>query len=120
MRLLAAALLLATLAHPAPARSAEPPSLKSASRAVRELRYADARDDLDALLKSGGQPRERFLAILALNAEVVAVMDGAEAGEREFRRLLVLDPTRTPSRRTPVLLVPFERARKWVASNGPL
>jgi len=120
MRLPAVGVLIAIVAHAAVGHAADSPSLKSATRAVRELRYPDARAELEALVKQGGHPRERFLSILQLEAEVVSIMDGAEAGEREFRRLLVLDPTRTPSRRTPVLMMPFERARKWVAVNGAL
>src|SRR5436189_3273706 len=112
---------LAVVLSGALATAAEPPALDSAVKAVRELRYPQARAELDALLKAGGHPRDRFVEILALHAEVVAVMDGPDAGERAFRRLLVIDPQHAPpSRRSPVVATPFERARKWVAANGAL
>jgi hypothetical protein len=94
---------------------------ESATRAMRELRWPDARVTLEAALKTGGLSRERLLALQSAYAETLAVIEGGEAAEREFRRLLVLDPQRPPpARRSPVVSQPFERARKWVAQNGSL
>jgi hypothetical protein len=94
---------------------------ESALRAMRELRWPEARATLEAALKAGDLPRERLLALQAAYAETLAVLEGGEAAEREFRRLLVLDPQRSPpARRSPVVSLPFERARRWVAQNGSL
>jgi hypothetical protein len=97
-------------------------SLESAQRAVNELRWADARANVEAVLRAGGLDREAVLRAYELRAEATAVLDGADAGEREYRKLLSLDPTHAPPRRrSPVFMVPYERARRWAtAENGAL
>ncbi len=92
-----------------------------AARALRELRVADARALLDASLRSGGLPRARLIAVRALLGEALCILEGPEAGEREFRRLLTIDPDHAPPpRRSPVVAEPFERARRFIAQNGAI
>jgi hypothetical protein len=109
--------LSAALAHAAGAGA----SLEGAQRAVSELRWAEARSELDALLRAGGLEREQLVRAYEMRAEVTAVLDGAEAAEREYRKLLALDPTHPPPRRgSPVFMTPYQRARRWVGEAGPL
>ncbi|MDB4969800.1 MAG: hypothetical protein JWN44_5489 [Myxococcales bacterium] len=100
--------------------AAEASPLAAAQRAVRELRYEDARGEVDAALRRGHHPRKELIALYALRAEVTSIVDGASAGEGEFRRLLVLAPDHTLPRDTPIFSVPFTRAQRWVASHGHL
>jgi hypothetical protein len=117
-RLLVAACVCSWAAF-AQARSG--PSLESAQRAANELRWTDARTDVEAVLRAGGLDREAVLRAYQLRAEITAVLDGADAGEREYRKLLSLDPARAPPRhRSPVFMVPYERARRWAAESGAL
>lgn len=113
----------AALARPtcATARSDETAPIAAAQRAMRELRYEDARDELSVALGRGHHSRDALVALHALRGEVGAISDGAEVGESEFRRLLVLMPDHAPpARNTPIFSVPFARARRWVAAHGSL
>jgi hypothetical protein len=95
--------------------------LAEARRAIRELRYEDARPMLEASLARGHHTLAELTEIYALRGEVAAVAEGADVGEAEFRRLLVLAPEHAPpSRDTPVFMAPFNRARRWVALHGSL
>jgi hypothetical protein len=116
------ALLLVFVALPVGvARVASAETVDDARREVNAQRYREARLILDALVLSGNHPRQELLEIYLLRGEVISVMDGPEAGEQEFRRLLTLDPDhRPPALSTPVLLVPFRRAQRWVAAHGRL
>jgi hypothetical protein len=121
-RLLPIALSLALL-RPlyAGARGEPSATLAAAQRAMNELRYDDARAELDSALKRGHHGREELIALHALRAEVAAVVDGRSAGEAEFRKLLVLMPDhQPPARGTPVMNVPFQLARRWVNDHGHL
>jgi hypothetical protein len=103
------------------AQARSPPSLESAQRAANELRWADARADVEAVLHAGGLDRDALLRAYELRAETTAVLDGGDAGEREYRKVLSLDPTHAPPRRrSPVFMVPYERARRWAAESGAL
>jgi hypothetical protein len=114
---LALSLLLAQVA----VAVAEPDGAQRARRAYAELRYDDARREVDALLARGGLARADLLAAWALAAELACILDGPAKGEEAFRRLLVLDPDyRGPERDTPVFLQPLARARAWVQANGRL
>jgi hypothetical protein len=93
--------------------------LSEARRAIRELRYEDARPLLEAQLARGHHPLGELIELYALRGEVAAVAEGADVGEAEFRRLLVLSPEHAPPPRdTPVFATPFARARRWVAVHG--
>jgi hypothetical protein len=94
--------------------------IADAERAMTELRYDDARALVTGLVAAGHHSRAELLAIDREAAEVASVFDGPEAGEREYRRLLVLDPKAMPPRQTPVFAVPFARARRWQAQAGAL
>jgi hypothetical protein len=90
-------------------------------QAVAALRYPEAQSFCVTAIKAGGHRRPQLVQLYALCAEVTSVLDGPEAGERDFRRLLVLAPDHQPPRRdSPVLMAPFTNARRWVAENGPL
>jgi hypothetical protein len=109
------------LAVPLVAAAAEPSELARARNALKNLGYSEARTLLEAALNQGGHSRAELLEIYALRGEVEAVLDGPEASEREFRKLLVLDPQHPPpERETPTFLVPFANARKWVLAAGSL
>jgi hypothetical protein len=115
-RVLAVALTL--LVSSAWARSG---GLEEARRAIRELRYEDARPLLEAALARGHHSLSELTELYALRGEVAAVAEGADVGEAEFRRLLVLAPEHAPPPRdTPVFATPFQRARRWVAVHGAL
>jgi hypothetical protein len=102
-------------------RAAAAPSLDDAQRAEAELRWADARAEVDALVRAGGLGRAQLVRAYELRAEIAAVLDGPDAAEREYRRLLALDPARPPPRRaSPVFMTPYQRARRWVGEAGPL
>src|SRR5262249_32686790 len=58
--------------------------------------------------------------IYFLRGQIAAILDGADAGEQEFRKLFALQPDHAPPRSSPVLRVPFERARAWIAEHGRL
>jgi hypothetical protein len=104
-------LLSAALAAPA----------DDAALAMRELRWKDARATVDGALTRGGLDRQSWLVLARQAAEIAVVLDGAEAAEAEFRKLLVVDPEQPPpTRRGPVVMAPFERARRWVAEHGAL
>jgi hypothetical protein len=108
------ALLHAAVAHAAP-------SLEAAERAAAQVRWTDARAELTALIRSGGLDRATLLGAFELRAEIAAVLEGAPAAEREYQKLLALDPTRpAPRRGSPVFTQPFARARRWVAENRAL
>lgn len=95
--------------------------LQVARKALASLRYADAQAALEEARRGGGLARAELLEILAMSAEVTAVLDGPEAGELAFRRLLVLDPAHPgPARKTPVFQEPFRSARAWVRTAGSL
>jgi hypothetical protein len=95
--------------------------LQEARRAIRELRYEDARPLLESSLARGHHSLAELTELYALRGEVAAVADGPDVGEAEFRHLLVLAPEHAPpSRDTPVFMTPFARARRWVAIHGPL
>jgi hypothetical protein len=118
---LALALTVACLAvRPAAARSDGPSPLTAAQRAIRELRYEDARAQLDRAIKRGHHSRRELIALYALRGEAAAIVDGPSVGESEFRRLLVLAPDHAPPRNTPVFSVPFAQAQRWVAAHGRL
>lgn len=103
------------------ARAADPASpLASAQQAMRELRYEDARADVEAAIRRGHHTRKELILLYTLRAEVASIVDGASVGEAEFRRLLVLAPDQPLPRNTPVFAVPFGRAQRWVASHGHL
>lgn len=113
--------LLLVLVALAPARLAAAADFDGAEKALRELRYDDARARLEAIAAAGNLARAELLELWALQAEVACVLDGAVAGERAFRKLLVLDPNHAPPRiDSPVFRQPFERARRWVSENGTL
>jgi hypothetical protein len=118
LRLLVAACVCAA-APLAQARSA--PSLESALRAASALRWAEARSEVEAVLRAGGLDRETVLRAYELRAETTAVLDGVDASEREYRKLLSLDPAHSPPRRrSPVFMMPYERARRWANDSGAL
>jgi hypothetical protein len=111
-------------AWPLALRAAEPPPQAALERARNELKnlgYSEARPLLDAALNEGGHSREELAEIYALRGEVEAVLEGADASEREFRKLMVLDPHHAPPKReTPTFMLPFESARKWAQRAGAL
>lgn len=95
--------------------------LEDAQKAARELRFADARSSVAAALKRPGHSRRELIDLYALDAELIALLDGTDAGERAFRKLLAIDPSHAPPvQRSPVYRAPFERAHKWIAENGAL
>lgn len=113
--------LLVLLAQAVVAVAGPEGASQRARRAYAELRYDDARRELEALLARGGLGRADLAAAWALAAELACILDGPAAGEEAFRRVLVLDPDyRGPARDTPVFLQPLARARAWVQSNGRL
>lgn len=116
MRARAALVWLVALA--APAAAAPDGEVRAA---IDAQRYPEARAALDAALRDGGLSKDQLIALYALGGELAAIVDGPEAGEREFRKLLVLDPGHPPpQRQTPVFVEPFARAQRWVAQNGQL
>ena len=103
------------------ARDESPATFAAVQRAIRELRYDDARAELDQSLRRGHYGREQLVALYALRGEVAAVLDGPAVAEAEFRKLLVLMPEHgPPSRATPVMNLPFQQARRWVNEHGHL
>jgi hypothetical protein len=112
---------MALLALVSSIASAGPAELERARKAYGELRYDAARRELDALLARGGLARTDLVAAWALSAELACILDGADAGERAFRRVLVLEPDyRGPERDSPVFLSPLARAREWARTAGRL
>jgi hypothetical protein len=100
---------------------AQATELARARNALKSLGYSEARTLLETALTQGGHTHAELLEIYALRGEVEAVLDGPEAGEREFRKLLVLDPKHPPpERETPTFMVPFENARQWARAAGSL
>src|SRR5690348_13105409 len=110
--------LLVALCIPTLARAAFDP--RPVEQALDELRYADARRMVDQALQAGGHDRAELAELYLLSGEIAAVLDGADAGEREFRKLLVIEPEQPLARRTPVFAAPFARAKEWVRANGQL
>jgi hypothetical protein len=110
--------LLVALCLSASARASFDP--RAVEQALDELRYGDARRLVDQALQEGRHERRELAELYLFAAEIASVLDGAEAGERDFRKLLVIDPEHPLQRRTPVFAEPFARAREWVRSNGQL
>lgn len=113
-------LLVASLSA-RPLRAETPSHLEQARVALASLGYTEAATLLERALVEGGLSRTELLEVYALRGEVAAVIDGAQASEREFRNLLVLDPAHAPpARESPTFTVPFESARAWVTATGAL
>jgi hypothetical protein len=118
-----ASILTLTLAATAVAwgRSDGEAGLAEARRAIQQLRYEDAKPLLDAALERGHHGRAELIDLYELRGVVASVVEGPDAGESEFRRMLVLAPDHAPPPRdTPVFMVPFTRARRWVNAHGGL
>jgi hypothetical protein len=114
--------LLVVAALVAEARAAgAAPSVAEARAAFDAQRYPETRVLVDTLLLSGNHSRDELIEIYLLRGELEAVMSGPEAGEAEFRKLLVLDPGHAaPALTTPVFMIPFNRAQRWVEAHGQL
>lgn len=87
---------------------------------MQAMHYAEARRLIESALAAGELPREQLARLYGLRGEVEAVLDGAEAGERDFRKALVLDERIAPTHDSPVMIVPFRRAQEWLRSSGGL
>jgi hypothetical protein len=97
------------------------PSLQAAERAAAQVHWAEARTEVEALLCAGGLDRPTLLGAYELRAEIAAVLDGAAAAEREYDKLLTLDPGRPAPRRTsPVFTQPFLRAQRRMSDERVL
>src|SRR5436305_1542529 len=86
---------------------------------MRALKYTEARAQVNRALDAGGHDFSETVAFYAMAAELAGILDGPEACEREFRKVLTLDPHRAPPNRdSPVFRVPYERAVAWVRAGG--
>jgi hypothetical protein len=109
------------ICRPAIAQPGKSADLQKAETAMRALHYDQARAAVDRALGGGHLSLTEMAALYAISGEIACVLDGEAAGEREFRKLLVIDPHHAPpTRDSPVFRAPFARAQKWVAQAGSL
>jgi len=96
-------------------------SIERAEEHMEALRYDEAKVLVTEALEGGGLSKIQVTKALSILAELAAILEGPEAGERAFRRLLVLAPSQhQPSTSSPVVADPYVRAREWVESQGIL
>lgn len=101
--------------------AAEPAQLAAARRAVREVRYDEARGLLVQALRAGGNGPDELREIYRLSAFASIVLGEPALGERYYRRMLALDPRATLSGDTaPKLRAPFVAAQAFMAAQRPL
>lgn len=97
------------------------PKLAAARRAIRDVRYDDARGLLVEALDVGGNAPDEVLEIYQLSAATAVVLGQGELAERYYRRVLALEPaTRLPGDSSPKLRPPFVAAQAYMAAQGRL
>lgn len=119
-RVLCAAALAAALL-PASAAANEGASVESARELLAELRYDDARGELERVLAGGGAEPDELAATYLLLGEIEAALGNAVGARRHFRRALALDPGLSLAEgASPKLTEPFAAARALQEEAGPI
>ena len=114
----AVVLLVCALAATARADSAK---LAAARRAVKDVRYDDARGLLVDALAAGGNAPDEVREIYQLSAAAAVVLGERELAEQYYRRVLALDPdARLPDDASPKLRQPFVAAQAYMAAHRRL
>lgn len=112
------------LAAAAPARADGPGArehLLGAQQAADEMRYEDAVALLERALATGECRRDELATLYRLSAQLAITVGDEARGEREFLRLLSIDPeAELPRGTSPKIQARFDSARAQVRERGAL